>query len=190
MRFFTELLKRAAAMVAVVCIVSCSSSLTYNEALQRNVRKIEDTDKLDDARFLVEAASFNILAREMSELALESGYSATLVSFARENLEEHEELNRELRRLARREKIVLPGEMNEQHQKLFAELKSVDRRQFDRTYVRLLREAAGEDREEFSRMATEAESEDVRAFAARKLDLFDTHDSELETVDAGLLQTY
>jgi hypothetical protein len=39
-------------------------------------------------------------------------------------------------------------------------------------------------------MATKAESEDVRAFAARKLDLFESQKTQLETADAELLKTY
>ena len=171
-------------------LAACTSTLSYNEAMQRNVNNIQDSEKLEDARFLLEAASYNILARDMAQTAIESGYSASIVSMARENLEEHEEMARELRRLARREDIALPGEPNSEDKRILAELKSADRREFDRTYIRLLRDVSEEDRREFSNMATEASSEEIRAFAARKLDLFESHQDQLQTVDAELLQTY
>lgn len=178
------------ALITAALLAGCSSSLSYNEALQKNVNRIEDSEKLDDARFLVDAASYNILAMRMAEEAIKSGYSASLVALAKENYEEHEEMGRELKRLARKEKIVLPAEMNDAHQKLLAELTSSDRREFDRTYVRILRDIGQEDRDKFSQMATAGKSEEIRAFAARKLDLFDSHQDALQTVDAELLRTY
>lgn len=187
---YKSILAGFCSLIAAAVLVSCSSSLSYNEALQKNISRIDDSEKLDDARFLVDAASYNIFAMKMAEEAVKSGYSASVVSLAKENYEEHEEMDRELKKLARQEDIVLPAEMNENHQDLFAELKNSDRREFDRNYIRILRDASQEDRGKFSQMATAAESEDIRAFAARKLGLFESHQTEFETVDAELLRTY
>jgi predicted outer membrane protein len=177
-------------LVAVVMLQRCSSSLSYNEALQRNVKNIEDSEKLEDARFLVEAMSFNTLATRLAEAAMKSGYSASVVSMAEQNYEEHEEMGKELQKLARKEDIVLPSEMNDEHARYLAELTSSDRREFDRNYIRILKTINEEHSRKFSQMATDAESEEIRAFAARKLDLFETHENSLETVDAELLRTY
>jgi predicted outer membrane protein len=177
-------------LTTAALLVSCSSSLSYNEALQKNISRIEDSEKLEDARFLVDAASYNMLAMEMANEAIKSGYSASLVTLAKENYEQHEEMGKELKKLARQEDVVLPAQMNDTHQKLMNELKSSDRREFDRNYIRILRDASQEDRGRFSQMATAAESEDIRAFAARKLDLFESHQTQFETVDAELLRTY
>jgi predicted outer membrane protein len=187
---YKRILSALYALMSVIAVVSCSSSLSYNEALQKNTSRIEDSEKLDDARFLVDAASYNLLAMRMAQEAIASGYSASVVSLAKENLEEHELLGKELKKLARQEDVLLPAEMKDEHQKLLAELKSADRREFDRKYITIMRDASQEDRGRFSQMATSAESEEIRAFAARKLDLFESHQTELETVDAELLRTY
>lgn len=187
---YNRILSILCVLTAAAMTVACSSSLSYNEALQKNISRIDDTEKLDDARFLVDATSYNMLAMKMAEAAIKSGYSASLVALAKETYEEHEEMGRELKKLARKEDVVLPAEMNETHERLLAELTSADRREFDRTYIRILRDASQEDRGKFSQMATAAESEDIRAFAARKLDLFESHQTELQTVDAELLRTY
>lgn len=180
----------ACSLIALMLSTSCSSNLSYNEALQKNMRRLEDPNKMDDARFLVDAASYNILATKMAEAAAKSGYSATLVSLAKENLVKHEEMARDLKKLARKEKMVLPAEMNADHEKLLAQLTSADRREFDRTYIRILGDISNEDSQKFSRMATEAKSEEIRAFAARQLGVFESHKTQLETVDAELLRTY
>ncbi len=189
----TQYQRLTAAFCSAACVVllaSCYSSLSYNDAIQKNVSRVDDPDRHDDARFLADAASYNRLATEMAEEAVQSGYSASLVSLAKENLEQHHEMKKELKRLARREDMVLPAEMKEEHQNLLTELKRADRSQFDRTYIRIMSEIAQQDREMFSRMATEGESEEIRAFAATQLGTFDTHKTQLETVDAELLRTY
>lgn len=177
-------------LLTAALVISCSSSLSYNDALQRNAKKIQDPEKQDDARFLVEAASYNMFATQLAEAAAKNAYSASLARLAKENLKEHEEMGRELKKLARKENVVLPGQMNEDHQKLLAELTSSDRREFDKTYIRLLKQASEEDSQRFAGMATNAQSADIRAFAARKLGMFESHETELETVDAELLKTY
>ena len=171
-------------------MAGCSSTLSYNDALQKNIKRIQDSEKLDDARFLVDAANFNILATRLAEAAVESGYSASVVNMAKQNLGQHKAMQKELNKLARKEKIVLPAEMNEEHARLLADLTGSDRREFDRTYIRILREINQEDSQKFSRMATEAESDEIRAFAARKLGMFEGYETELQTVDADLLRTY
>jgi putative membrane protein len=177
-------------IVAAAIVTCCSSSLSYNEALQRNAKNIDDPEKQDDARFLVEAASYNMFATELAKAAINSAYSASIVRLAKENLEEHDTMGKELKKLARKEDVVLPAKMNEEHQRLLAQLTGSDRREFDRTYIRVMREASDDDSSRFSEMATKAESEDVRAFAARKLDLFESQKTQLETADAELLKTY
>jgi len=177
-------------LATAIFLTACSSTLSYNDAMQRNISNIDDSEKLEDARFLIDATSYNILATRMAEEAIESGYSASVVSMARKNLEQHEELGRELRKLSRKEDIVLPREMNSEHERILAELTSAERRQFDRTYMRLLGDIGEQDGQKFSDMATKAQSEDIRAFAARKLDLFESYRQEIQTVDAELLRTY
>jgi putative membrane protein len=187
---YNILLSSVCTLGIAVLLAACTSTLSYNEAMQKNVSNIDDTEKLEDARFLLDAASYNTLAVRMAEAAIKSGYSASVVRMARENLEVHEEMEDDLRKLARKEDIALPNGMNTEHERMLAELRSADRREFDRTYLRLLGEVSEQDSRKFSNMATEAQSEDIRAFAARKLDMFESHRQGIQTVDAELLRTY
>lgn len=169
---------------------ACSSSLTFNEAMLKNEKKIEDSAKLADAKFLVEARSYNLLALAITEAAATSGYAASVVSLAKKNQEDHEGMAKELQKLARQEKFVLPAEMNEEHQRLLAELKTADRADFDKEFLRIYKMINEEVNGSFMRMATDAADEDVRAYAARKLDYFKSHGTQFETVDAELMKTY
>jgi predicted outer membrane protein len=177
-------------LIVLMLMAGCSSTLTYDEALQKNENKIEDPQRLEDARFLVEAKSYNILATGLAEAAIKSAYASSMVTLSRQNYEEHEEMGKELKQLARQEDIVLPSSMKEEHQSLLAELTNSDRKDFDKNFIRIHKMISEENNSNFMRMATDAVDEDVRAFAARKLDLFKSHQNALEAVDAELLKTY
>jgi predicted outer membrane protein len=169
---------------------ACASSLSYDQAMRKNATKIRDTARLDDARFLVDAKSYNLLALQLTELAITQGYAASVVTLAKQNHEDHVEMGKEIEKLARKEKVVLPKTMKPEHEKLLAELTASDRTDFDKNFIRIFKAVSEEDNSNFMNMATDAADADVRSFAARKLDLFKSHQTEFETVDAELLKTY
>ncbi len=178
--------------IALVLLLpsGCDSTLSYSKAVKKNLKNTDNQQRFDDARFVIDAASYNLLATSLAEQASTSGYSAALVSLAKENLEHHRTMRKELKRLARKEKIKLPGEMSDSHQALLNELKTTDKRSFDAAYIRIMNEITEESRNTFSRLATAAESAEIRSFAARELGTFDSHKDRLRTVENGLLRTY
>jgi putative membrane protein len=169
---------------------ACASSLSYDEAMRKNANKIKDTEKLDDARFLVDAKSYNLLALELTQAAMNQGYAASVVTLAKQNHDDHIEMGKEIKKLARQKKVVLPETMKPEHQKLSAELTASDRTEFDKNFIRIFKAVSEEDNGHFMDMATDGADGDIRAFAARKLDLFKSHQTSFETVDAELLKTY
>jgi putative membrane protein len=176
--------------VACALIVGCASRLSYQEALNKNQRKIESTDKLDDAKFLVEAKSINILERELNQSATTAGYAATLVQLAKKNLEDHKNMDKELNKLASKKKIKLPTIMKEEHTALHNELATLAKQDFDKAFIKDLKQINEDNTFKFENMATEAHDADIRAFSARKLDMMRAHAKRLEEVEKELLQTY
>lgn len=177
-------------MATFALLAGCSQSLTYQDAMRKNEKKIADSERMEDARFLVEAKSFNLLEAKLTEAAMNSGYSATVVALGKQNNESHLEMNKELDQLARKEKIILPSTMDDRHQALLFEVTKSDRKDFDKTFVRVSKMVNEENSSKYMTMATDAKDEDVRAFAARKLDKFKSTMTQLEAVDQELLKTY
>jgi|SRR5690606_31791556 putative membrane protein len=177
-------------MFLIVALSACSRSISYNDAVQKNIRRADNPDMHDDARFVADAASYHLLVTQMAEQAIESGYSAALVRLAQETLKQQEDMLKDLKRIARREDMVLPTKMRDQHEQMLSELKSTGRDQFDRTFTRILMDVNRDDRAKFEQMATNGESADVRAFAARQIGFFNNYQDQLRTVDAELLRTY
>jgi putative membrane protein len=188
-----KIIPAATTMLFAVCLTiisGCSSSLSYQQALNKNERKINGIDALQDAQFLVEAKSFNILEKSMSELAAEKGYSAELVKYAKRTLENHEDMEKQLNKLARKEKVILPAEMKAEHAQKLDDLKSSNRADFDTKFVEILEEINEDNTFLYEEKASAAHDADVRAFAARKLDVFRAHAKELDGVNDQLMQTH
>lgn len=173
-----------------ILLASCANDLTYNQALVRNQKKIDDPNLLEDSKFLVEAKSFNLLQVQLAELAVNSGYAAAIVDLARQQLADHKAMNDDLATLARKKRIALPAELNEKHAGQLAELRTANRENFDRDFLVAMQRINTENKEEYLSMATEANDEDVRAFSARKLDMLRAHEVKMEDVKKQLMNTY
>ena len=175
----------------LACIAgSCSQNLTYQEAMNKNQRKIDDPKRLLDANFLVDAKSFSILESKLAELATTTGYASKIVELARKDRDAHSQFSEDLDKLASREKIILPDNMNDQHQSLYYELVKADREDFDKSYLQMLARVNKDVSDQFEKMATDATDGDVRAFAAKKLGLLRDQEKLIDDVEDTLLNTY
>ena len=182
--------KIACSVLMVLLLSSCASNLSYQQAMDKNRRSLESMEKLEDAQFLVEAQSFNLLEIKLNELATEKGYSADLVNFARKNVTAHEDLGDELAKVSRKEKIRIPGEMKSEHDQKLRELSSIARSDFDARFIDVLEDINDEHTRLFEEHASEANDADVRAFAARKLGMLRVNAEEMSRVDDQLMQTH
>lgn len=171
-------------------VLSCSQNLTYQQAVSKNQKKIDDPNRLTDANFLVDIKSFSILEAKLAELATTTGYSSKIVDLARKEMDILKNFNEDLGKLASREKIILPDNMNDQHQSIYNELVRSGREDFDKTYLKTLVDVNDQVSEQFSKMATAASDGDVRAFAAKKLDMVREREKKLDEVEDTLLNTY
>jgi putative membrane protein len=185
------LYKLPASLVMLMLISgACSTSLSYQEAMNKNERKINNVAELNDARFLVDATSFNILEAKLAENAITSGYASAVVDFARKNLDDHKRMADDIQMLARKEKITIPTMMNDTHQNYLMQVTASNREDFDNNYLKTLQRINEENKEQYMRMATDAADSDVRAFAARKLDMLREHATRMEQVQQKLMNTY
>jgi putative membrane protein len=188
--FYKNLSMNLVLFMLAMCVVSCSSNLTYNEAINKNERKIKDPEKLKDARFLDEAKSFNLLEMKLTENAITKAYASAVVDMARKHLGEYKDMNDDLNLLARRKKIALPTSMNETHQAYFNDVLASGRENFDKEFIQMVRKLNDENKDQYVNMATEAKDGDIRAFAARKLDMLRNQATRMDETEKQLMNTY
>jgi putative membrane protein len=191
MEKFYRTIEKVFSVVALLAILSsCSQDLTYQEAMNKNRRHIEDSERLDDARFLVDAKSLNVLEVELCELASTSGYASAIVNLAKKHLADHKKMKEELEDLAYREKVSIPSVMDVNDVDVYNKVYRADRQDFDKNFIAAIKEINTKNMKKFLTMATEAKDADVRAYAARKLDVLRTHEERMEEVERELLNTY
>ena len=70
------------------------------------------------------------------------------------------------------------------------DVSKADREDFDKSFVSTMKQVTDDNIQRFVTMATDARDADVRAFAARHLDIFRTQQQKLEEVEKQLLNTY
>lgn len=177
-------------VIALLLMSSCAGNLSYQQALDKNRRTLESMEKLEDAQFLVEAQSLNLLQQRANELAMEKGYSAAVVSFAKKNADAYEDFGDDLAKVARKAKIKIPSEMKSEHAQKLDELSSIARSDFDSRFIDILEEINDEHTDLFEEQASEANDDNVRGFAANKLGMLRSNLEDMSRVDDELMQTH
>jgi putative membrane protein len=191
MKTIYSILTRGKLFLSAICLLgACSQDISYQEAMNKNQRKIEDPAKLDDANFLVEAKSNNLLQMKLTDLGSKNGYASTIVALAKDQHARLEELSDDIDNLARKEKIAVPDMMDETDNGSFYEVSKSDREDFDKSFVMEMKRVNNDNIQRYAAMATDAKDADVRAFAARQLDVFRTQQQKLEETERALLNTY
>jgi putative membrane protein len=126
--------------------------------------------------FWTKAAQGGIAEVELSRVADGKAQNAEVKDFARMMITDHTKANEELKSLAAKKNVMLPTEMDGEHQAIMANLKNLSGAEFDRSYV----ETMVNDHEKtvalFEKQANENNADaELKAFAAKTLPTLRTH---------------
>jgi putative membrane protein len=186
----TQILQTIGVAFSFMILASCASNLSYQQALEKNRRTLDNMDQVEDAQFLVEAQSFNLLETRINQLAAEKGYSSDLVNYAKRNVVTHKDVEKELAKLSRKTKMKVPSEMKDEHKRILDDLTATGRADFDAHFIDVLKDVNSENTQLYEEYSTDAHNGDVRAYAARNLGYLRAHAEQLEEVDDQLMQTH
>lgn len=175
-------------LALVFSTVACSpGNLSYTEAQERNLKKLDTEAQRTDAQFLVDAANYNLLFNALSTRAAERGYARVVVDFAQQSLTDHQRMNDDIKKLAKDKKIAIPATMSERYQQMLNELATVDKRRFDKTYLNTAETVHERAIRLFEDAALNANDSNIRAFAAAKLDMIRSHARKADELENQLL---
>ncbi len=171
-----------------IVVTSCTpANLSYNEAQDRNSRKLETEAERSDATFMVEAANYNMLLTAMSTKAAQDGYARIVTDFANTAVTDHNRMRDDIRKIARDKKIALPATMSDRYQDIMNELSRTDQRSFDQLYLRAVETVHNNAIRMFEEAAINANDNNIRAFAASKLDVMRSHERKADELERQLL---
>ncbi|HEU4458962.1 MAG TPA: DUF4142 domain-containing protein [Methylibium sp.] len=143
-----------------------------------------------DADFMKEADHANRTEIEASGLALKSASSEKVKAFAKQMSSDHSKVGDELKTLAEKKGVALPGEPSLAQQAKIKLLAAMKGERFDRQYAEIVGVTAHEDTIKlFRKAAAEASDPDVKAFARKTLPQLEHHLKSASTLKQAVAST-
>lgn len=172
----------------VLLMAACTpGNLSFSEAMERNNRKFETEAERADAAFLVEATDYNLLLKELSEIASKQAYSRMVTDFAAQNLLDHQQMGEKLRSLAKDKKMALPATMSERHQEMVSDVREADKRNLDRIYLNTIEIVHERLMRSYEEAALNANDAEARSYAASQLDIIRSHNRKAQELRKELI---
>lgn len=163
------------------------TNLDYESAAERNERKLDTPEQKEDAAFMVEAADYNLLLKELAQKASEEGYSRLLANFASQSLQDHKTMGERLKSLARNKEIALPGNISDRHQPVLNDMKRANNRNIDRVYLNTIEIMHERLLRLYEEAAVNANDAEIRSYAAAQLDIIRSHNRQAKEIRKELI---
>lgn len=159
-------MKRIALVLAVSAIAFTSPALAFEPPNQ--------SEKLDAATFVKEAACGGKLEIKLGELATKQAESAEVKKFAEQMIADHTKAGKKLMEVAQSANLEVPKQLSEKHEAVCEKLKQIDSASFDREYMKCMVKDHKEAVMLFEK-GSKSENEEVKAFASATLPTIKEH---------------
>jgi putative membrane protein len=140
----------------------------------------------DQSDFLVDAASSGLWDMEMSKLAEEKAQHDRIKRFAKLLRDEHANLNEEIRSLATKKQVTLPGALDADQQEDISELRRLSGREFDRRLMELMEREHEQAIRDFEDASENHKDSDIQVFAAKHLPTLRAHLDSVKMIRAAI----
>lgn len=161
------------------CSPGPNSSDAVGAAIAQNDKRIDDLDvtkkQKQDAKFLVNALADGQLNQQLATVALQRAATPTVRNLAQRLLDQHIQINGEIKTLAGQKEIVLPTGIGDAQQETATSITALTGTAFDKKYCAAIvdgHKAAISDYEDRSKDAYDG---DIRGFAAKYLPVLQQH---------------
>lgn len=178
MRFFNFLFLTGILGLTMACNQEgASNEDTKEPAEEVNEELVEAHSWLEeeDAAFLVDVYSYNLMIIRYSELAMQEAGTPALQDFATRSVLFHQKLNEEIEGMARTKTIALPAQVGENVEHFVQELKGKEGDAFDEAYVNVLGDIQDKKVNQYEEAADDAYDMNLRNWASRTLPTIKAH---------------
>jgi putative membrane protein len=145
-----------------------------NNPMDTNVPN-QTTNKVDDKKFLKDAALGGITEVELGNLAAQKASNKEVKQFAQKMVDDHSKANDLLKQVAARDSIEIPAELDSKHKSRIDKLSKLSGEQFDKAYVKDQLKDHQNDVRDFSDEAQNGSDPNVKAFASNTLPVLQEH---------------
>ena len=131
--------------------------------------------KVDDKKFVRDAALGGLTEIELGKLAADKGSSDAVKQFGQKIMDDHKEANEELKKLAVAQSLGIPDSLDKKHQSRVDKLSKLTGAEFDRAYIKDQLKDRQQNVREFQDEAKYGSDAAVKDFAAKALPALQEH---------------
>jgi putative membrane protein len=131
--------------------------------------------KVDDKKFLKEAALGGMTEVELGKLAAQKASSEDVKQFAQKMVDDHTKMGDQLKQVASKDNITLPDALDSKHQSQINKLSKLSGADFDKAYAKEQLKGHQSDIKDFTAEAQSGTDPNVKAFAASALPTLQQH---------------
>jgi putative membrane protein len=129
----------------------------------------------EDQEFVVKAVSAGLMEVELAQKAEQKATNPAVKEFAQRMVNDHGQVNNELKALAAQKNITIPSVPGEDHQEDINKLNEKTGREYDRDYIKMMVDDHKDAVDKFEKAATDCKDPDIKAFAAKHLEHLKAH---------------
>ncbi|MFN6569310.1 DUF4142 domain-containing protein [Dendronalium sp. ChiSLP03b] len=135
----------------------------------------QNTLSSSDRQFMNEAAQGGLAEVQLGQLASQRGASNAVKQFAQRMVQDHTQVNNQLKQLATQKGVTLPTSIDSTHQQVQQRLSKLSGTNFDREYMNEMLKDHEKDVSAFQTEAQQGQDPDVKALAAQALPTLQEH---------------
>ena len=161
---------------AVLCTGVALAQTTGGTSTAKQPAETPDTD----AQFIQQAGQGGMAEVELSKLAEQRAQSGEVKKFAEHMVRDHTANNRELEKIATKENVALPKDLDSEHAALRDKLASLKDQDFDKAYIDAMRSDHQKMDDLLKSSEASVSSKELRAYIKKTTAAVETHLREVE----------
>jgi putative membrane protein len=146
-----------------------------NDPNSRPDQNRSDTQRIDDRKFLEDAALGGLTEIAVGKLAVEKGASDAVKQFGQKMIDDHTKSNDELKRFAASGGVTVPDTLDSKHQSRVDKLAKLSGAEFDKAYIKDQQKYHQLNAKEFKQVAENGSVAQVKDFATKALPAVQQH---------------
>jgi putative membrane protein len=141
------------------------------------------TRKVDDKKFVENAALGGMAEVELGKLATQKASSDAVKQFGQKMVDDHSKANDQLKEIASKENISIPASLDSKHQSRIEKLSKLSGPDFDKAYVKDQLKDHKKDVSQFKSEAENGSNPNIKQFASTTLPILQEHLSMVQDLN-------
>lgn len=191
-------LSMASLIIGAIFFTSCNgnsdsgnmNSDTTSSTMNTDTSKMmsSDTSQMttvgDDAKdFSKEAAQGGMMEVQLGQIAMKNGGSQAVKGFGKMMVDDHTQINNQLKDLASRKNVDIPTSVSDDQQKDIDKLSKETGKEFDKDYVKMMIKDHKDDIDAFKKAGDKISDSDYKSFIQNTVPTLQKHLNAIQEID-------